>query len=120
MRIIIPIWEDKVSPVLDTASKLLILDTSDGERISRTETLLDEQDISRRCFRIKKLGADIIICGAVSRPFSERLKASGIRMIQGISGKTEEILNAYFNGNLQQPKFLMPGCRADQTDETTT
>lgn len=120
MRIIVPIWEDKVSPVLDTASKLLIVDTAGGKSISRAETLLDEQDFSRRCFRIRKLGADIIICGAVSRSFSERLKASGIRMIQGISGNIEDILDAYFNGNLQQPKFLMPGCNVGQTDKTIT
>jgi predicted Fe-Mo cluster-binding NifX family protein len=117
MRIIVPIWEDKISPVLDTASKLLILDTADDNSISRTETLFDEQDMSRRCFRICKLAADIVICGAVSRTFSERLKASGIHMIQGISGKTEDIIDAYFNGNLRQSRFLMPGCRNDQTDE---
>ena len=110
MRIVVPIWNDKVSPVLDTASRLLVLDTGIDNRVSRSEAYLDEQDISRRCFRIRKLGADVLICGAVSRSFSDLLAANGIRVIPGIAGCIEEILEAYFNGTLDQSKFLMPGC----------
>ncbi len=110
MRIVVPIWNDKVSPVLDTASRLLILDTDLDNRVLRSEAYLDEQDISRRCFRIRKLGVDVLICGAVSRSFSDLLAANGVRVIPGIAGSIEEILEAYFNGTLDQSKFLMPGC----------
>ena len=111
MKIAVPIWGGKVSPVLDTASKLLILETLDQNKICRTEAPLNEQEISRRCFRIQKLDIDVLICGAVSWPFSERLAASGINIIPGISGTVEEILEAYFGGTLNQSKFLMPGCK---------
>lgn len=110
MKIAVPIWEDKVSPVLDTAAKLLILETLDPSNISRTEAFLNEQEISKRCFRIQKLGIDVLICGAVSRPFSEILAAAGINIIPGISGAVEEIVAAYFGGTLNQAKYLMPGC----------
>lgn len=110
MRIAVPIWEDKVSPVLDTAAKLLILETLDQRKVSRTEAFLNEQEISKRCFHIQKLGIDILICGAVSRPFSEILAAAGVNVIPGISGAVEEIVAAYFDGTLNQAKYLMPGC----------
>jgi len=109
MRIALPIWEDKISPVLDTASRLLILETMDQKKFSRKEAALEEKEISRRCFRIRKLGVDLLICGAVSRSFSDLLQASGVNIIPGISGAVEDILDAYFKGNLNQPKFLMPG-----------
>jgi predicted Fe-Mo cluster-binding NifX family protein len=109
MRIAVPIWEDKISPVLDTATRLLILEKLDRENISRKEAPLEEKEISRRCFRIRKLGVDLVICGAVSRSFSGLLKASGVQLIQGISGDVEDILEAYFKGKLNQPRFLMPG-----------
>lgn len=115
MRIAVPIWEDKVSPVLDTAAKLLILETLDKKKISRTEAFLNEPEISKRCFRIQKLDIDVLICGAISRPFSERLAAAGINIIPGISGAVEEIVAAYFCGMLHQSKYLMPGCRQRQT-----
>jgi predicted Fe-Mo cluster-binding NifX family protein len=111
MKIAVPIWEDKVSPVLDTAAKLLIIETLNQNEIGRTEALLDELEISRRCFRIRKLNIDVLICGAVSRTLSDILAASGIHIIPGIAGPVEEILGAYFSGALNQSKFLMPGCK---------
>jgi predicted Fe-Mo cluster-binding NifX family protein len=114
MKIAVPIWEDKVSPVLDTAAKLLIVETLNRNEIGRTESLLDELEISRRCFRISKLKIDVLICGAISRPFSERLAAAGINIIPGISGAVEEIVAAYFSGTLNQSKYSMPGCRQKQ------
>lgn len=114
MKIAVPIWEDKVSPVLDTAGKLLVLDTLGRKHVSRTEFLLSEQEISKRCFRIQKLGIDVLICGAVSRAFAEILSAAGIQIIPGISGEVEEIVTAYIKGTLNQAKYLMPGCKRKQ------
>ena len=90
MRIAIPIWEDKISPVLDTASKLLIIDKNDQKEVSRFEAFLLEQDMSQRCSFIRKLDLDVLICGAVSRQFSGILKASGIKIISEISVPAEK------------------------------
>jgi len=49
MRIAVPIWEDKVSPVLDTASKLLIIESETQKEVSRFEAFLLEQD-KNHCF----------------------------------------------------------------------
>lgn len=112
LKIIIPVWEDKVSPLLDTARRLLLVDAANGEIVSRCEVLLDEADISRRCFRIWRLKADVLICGAVSRPFRRLLAAEpGLHLVQGISGPVEAVLNAYLEGKLNRPQFLMPGSR---------
>ena len=111
MRLAIPIWDDKVSPVLDTASRLLIVEVEDHSEASRFETYLDEQDLSRRCLRIQGLDVDLLICGAISRPFSRMLMASGIDIIPEISGLAEEVLRAYLQGNLFHSRFLMPGCK---------
>jgi predicted Fe-Mo cluster-binding NifX family protein len=77
--------------------------------MSRFEIYLDERDVSRRCLRIQDLCVDTLICGAVTRHFSELLKASGINLIQGISGQPEAVLNAYLDGTLAHSKYLMPG-----------
>jgi len=111
MRIAIPIWDDKVSPVMDTASRLLIVEVDDQSEASRFEIYLDEQDLTRRCFRIRDMDVDILICGAVSRPFSRILTASGIDVIPEISGHAEEVLGAYLHGSLFHSRFFMPGCK---------
>jgi predicted Fe-Mo cluster-binding NifX family protein len=116
MRIAIPIWEDKISPVLDTASKLLIIDKDTQKESSRFETNLLEQNISQRCSFIRKLELDVLICGAVSRQFSGMLKASGIKIISGISGPAEDVLDAYLQGGLFHSGFFMPGSKNNHFD----
>jgi len=112
MKIAIPNWEEVISPVLDTASMLLIVEVEEtGNEISRFQIYLDDYDLVRRCLRIQRLGIDTLICGAISRPFVNLLEAAGINIIHEISGRTEEILEAYLQGDLFQSRFLMPWCK---------
>ncbi|MBN2418576.1 MAG: NifB/NifX family molybdenum-iron cluster-binding protein [Deltaproteobacteria bacterium] len=111
MRIAIPVWEDKVSPVFDTALKLLVVEIKDQKEESRFLYHIDENDLWQKCHRIKKLELDILICGAVSHAFLQMLLASGLDVIQEISGPAEDVLKAYLQGNIFQPRFLMPGCK---------
>ncbi len=113
MKIGIPIWENKISPVLDTASRLLVVETDGQMENSRFETYMDVQDLSHKCFRIQGTGVDILICGAVSKRFLEKLVALGVQIISGISGNPEDVLNAYLEGNIDDAKFLMPGFKRD-------
>jgi len=110
MRIAVSIWEDKISPVFDTASKLLIIENETQREISRFEVYLLEKDISRRCHFIRGLNINVLICGGVSRQLSGMLGASGINVISGISGPAEDIIEAYLQGTLGDSNFFMPGC----------
>jgi predicted Fe-Mo cluster-binding NifX family protein len=111
MRIAIPVWEDNISPVFDTALKLLVINIDNGREESRFFYHIDEEDITQKCQRIKKLELDTLICGAVSQPFLKMLLSSGLDVIQEISGPAEDVLKAYLGGTIFQPRFLMPGCR---------
>ena len=117
MRIAISIWDDKISPVLDTASKLLIIDDKTQKESSRFEANLLEQDMSQRCSFIRGLELDVLICGAVSRQFSGMLKASGIKIISGISGPAEDVLNAYLQVGSLHSGFFMPGSKRNHFDK---
>jgi predicted Fe-Mo cluster-binding NifX family protein len=77
----------------------------------RFEIYLDEQDLTRKCHRIQGMGVDVLICSAVSKPFARLLEVAGIQVIPEISGKTEEVLDAYVKGDLIQGRFSMPGYR---------
>jgi predicted Fe-Mo cluster-binding NifX family protein len=109
MRVAIPVWGDKISPVFDTATQLLVVDTG-SERPERTSVSLEGDDLQRRCARMKELGVETLICSAISNPFYRSLRAANIEVIQGISGPKEEILQAYLHGNLYQEAFRLPGC----------
>jgi len=120
MRIAVPIWNDKISPVFDTASRLLIINTKNLSEVERFETYLGEQDISKRCLLIHALKLNVLICGAISRPFSMLLMSAGIKIISGISGLAEDVLNAYLHGSLSNSKYLMPGCKDNHCNYSAT
>ena len=114
MKIAIPVWDNRISPVFDTASRLLIVEVEDQKEASRFETALDDQELSRRCLRIQGMEIDMLICGAISRPFLRMLATLGIDVVPGISGHPEEVLEAYLQGTLFHSRFLMPGCRRNR------
>jgi len=111
MKIAIPIWGDKVSPVFDTALRLLVVEVKDRKEISRFVYYIGDEDLMRRCQHIRTLNVDILICGAVSYTFLQMLQSLGLEVIQQISGQVEEVLKAYLKGNIYNTKYLMPGCK---------
>jgi predicted Fe-Mo cluster-binding NifX family protein len=118
MRIAVSIWDDKISPVLDTASKLLILENETQKKASCFEVYLLQQDIPQRCAFIRGLDLDVLICGAVSRQLAGMLQASGIKIISGISGPAEDVLEAYLQGAPLHSRFFMPGSKNNHLDQT--
>lgn len=117
MKIAIPVWNDRISPVFDSASRLLVVEIEGRKENARFETHLHDQDVSRRCARVRDLGIHTLICGAISLPYVRGLSAGGILVLSERSGRAEDILRAYVDGNLFDPKFLMPGSRTAPSRE---
>ena len=110
MRIGIPIWNDRVSPVLDTAERLVIIDTGAAAGRARTEVALAARQLPLRATRFAELGLDLLVCGAVSRPLAELLEAAGVAVEPWVAGDVEEVLQAITTGELDRPCYRMPGC----------
>ncbi len=110
MKIAVPVWQNNVSSVLDFANKLLLVELENGVEMGRNETVLTEQSGPERAAKLRQLGVDVLICGAVSRPLAYMLSGSGIKVLPFVTGSTEQILNAYKTGNLSLPQYALPGC----------
>ena len=114
MKVAIPIWNERVSPVMDTACRLLVVEIVGGQEISRTIVDIPQADIHHRATFLSGLGIDVLICGAISQQFEQIIAASGIKMHPWYCGRGNEIIAAYSNGTLQNGSFLSPGCRRQQ------
>jgi len=108
-RTAIPVFRGRVSPVLDTCTRLGILEPVRKRRIVRRTVSLKGNSIYERAREIKKLKIEVIICGAVSDAFFNLLKTSDIHLVCGISGDVEEVTEAYRKGTLANMRFRMPG-----------
>jgi predicted Fe-Mo cluster-binding NifX family protein len=111
MRIAIPYRMERVSPVFDVAKHLLLVDIENSSEVARDTKTIDDADLMDRVRYVEDLDVDLLICGAISRPLAQILEAKGIEVIGQICGNTEEILQAFLQGGLNDQSFLMPGCR---------
>jgi len=110
MKIAIPTWNGRVSPVFDTASRLLIVEVDKERECSRFETDISEHFLPSKIMRLTGLGIDTLICGAISRPLAYMITTAEIKLIPWISGQVEEVVQAFLTNTLFDPRFIMPGC----------
>ena len=110
MKIAIPVWNGYVSTVFDFAHRLLLVDIQDGCETGRSEISLSQESIPERAGRLRSLRVDVLICGAISRPLAYMIMASEIRVLSYVSGRVDEVLEAYTTGRLIEPQFVLPGC----------
>jgi predicted Fe-Mo cluster-binding NifX family protein len=110
MKIAIPVWNGFVSSVFDFAHKILLVEIQNGRELNRSEVPLQAESLPQRAGRLKQLNVNAIICGAISRPLMYMLTASGVEVLPYVTGRVDEILQAYITGRLGQQQFILPGC----------
>ncbi len=110
MRVAIPFFDGGISPVFDAARRLLLVDIEDGREVWRTEQLVEEPELWPRARRVVEFGADVLICGAISRPLEAMLLSAGVEVIPQTCGPVEDVLKAFISGRLTEQAFVMPGC----------
>jgi hypothetical protein len=107
MRIAILHWRGRISPVLDAARKVLVVETGeDGEQHRLRKT-----DVAARAEEFLRLGADVLPCGAISAPLEAALAAHKIQAIGFLSGPVEGVLAAFLDHELSASVFGMPDLR---------
>jgi len=110
MKVAIPHWQGRISPVFDVAGNVLVVEIRNGVEQSRRDVVLNAEDPQLRAAALAQTGADLLICGAISWPLEMALSAAGIDLISQTCGDVEQVLAAFARGQLQQDAFLMPGC----------
>ena len=112
MKVAIPIWDGRVSPVFDVAQELLVAKIESDRKLHRTQQRLPDTGLVERVDRVNELGIDVLICGAISHPLEEMLSAKGVRVIPWICGPVEAVLQAFISAEPIAARFSMPGCCA--------
>ena len=110
MKIAIPVYNGNVSSVFDFAHKLLLVDIQNGREVNRSEVSLSPDSFPQTASRLRTLGANVLVCGAISRVVANMITASGIQLLPYVTGRVDDVLQAYLTGQLVQPQFTMLGC----------
>ncbi len=110
MKVAIPSWQGRVSPVFDVAGTILVVELADGLERARERAALDTEEPHARAARLAQAGVRVLICGAISWPQEMALSSAGIEVISQVCGDVEQVLAAFASGRLRQDEFRMPGC----------
>ena len=110
LRIALSAWNGRISPVFDVAQKLLLVDVAGGREVARTLIEMNEQAFALRAAKLKGLGANVLLCGAISKPLVALIASSRVKVVPFLAGEVEDVLTAYLDSRLPAPEFMMPGC----------
>jgi predicted Fe-Mo cluster-binding NifX family protein len=109
MKIAIPIWNERISPVFDVARRLLLLTIENNEIVNREEKILGSMTMERVQL-LTDVSVNVLICGAISDSLAMQIRETGVNVILNICGSVEEIVNAFLTDRLDSECFMMPGC----------
>ena len=110
MKVAVPIWDGRISPVLDTAEKLKVFNIVEGKIVSQHEIHIGGMPIQERA-RVITDNAMIMICGALSNHMASILSLSGLILYPWVMGNVDRLVEIIADGNTPGPEFSMPGCR---------
>lgn len=108
-RIALPVFHARMSPVLDTCTRVLIVDLDEGRVLNQEVATLGSLSLAERAETLRGWRVHHVICAGVSDLMVKFLEGKRIRLTSGIAGNMEEILAAYRENRLDDPVFAMPG-----------
>jgi predicted Fe-Mo cluster-binding NifX family protein len=110
MRLAIPLWQGRVSPIFDEANRILLVDISEREEQRRHEQSLATRNPFERAHLLPRLGVHVLICGMISQTQQTAVASAGIQIIPHICGPMDEVIAAFLDGRIESGAMLMPGC----------
>jgi len=117
MRLAIAVWGCEVSPVFDFAHRILVVQCEDDQVHARYHYEIPDESMAARAERLRELGVNVLVCGAISNPLAKMINGLGITLIPWKCGLIEEVLVAYFSGTLEDPRFALPGAGNERAIE---
>ena len=109
MKIIIPVFESRISPRFDCAPGFRLYEM-DGDSITvLREISCDGWNDTDRVSRLTGLGIDTLICGGIPDYLLGMLTNNGIKVIPWVAGDTSEVLAVFLQGRLDSGTVICAG-----------
>ncbi len=110
MKLLIPVWENRVAPVFDSACEMVIV-TVNNDSWELSERFILEGTPEQKVSAVGLFEADILICGAIPFRYERILETIGWEVIPFKKGELAAVIESFCRGSLENdPAFAMPGC----------
>ncbi|MBW1684803.1 MAG: hypothetical protein JRS35_07025 [Deltaproteobacteria bacterium] len=102
----VPLHGDDVAPRFCSADRFMIAEL-DGDRLRRVRRLSVPDEVwSQRLERLSAAGVRVLLCGGFNRSFLPLAESFGIRVIFGLAGEAERLIDAYLRDEIERYRFL--------------
>jgi predicted Fe-Mo cluster-binding NifX family protein len=114
-RLAVTVWDDRIAPVFDTSRRWWIVDVEGSSERSRRQVTFKAGSCADRLRRLRHLGIDTLVCGAITQAIETRARAMGIRVISFVTGPADDIVSLVATGHELPDAYAMPGSVKHQT-----
>jgi hypothetical protein len=109
MKVAVPEYQGRIAPVFDCCRRILIVLQDEHE-----EEVIIEEDWSllprfERASRLNDLFVQCLLCGGISCWMEDQIRQQRIQLIPWVAGDVWEVLKAFRNGIISDPRYAMPG-----------
>ena len=102
----VPLLGSDVAPRFCSADEFMVAEL-DGDRISSVRRLgIREESWSKRLKLLSAAGVKVLLCGGFNRSFLPVAEGLGIRVITGLTGEAEQLIDAFLRDDLDRFRFL--------------
>ncbi len=102
---------DRIAPVFDVSEKIRLLEVEEGRVVREIRHVLSGNHPDQKARSLVETGAEVLVCGAISKFLHDRITAGGIRVVPFVAGELAEVIQAWLRGDLRRDAYAMPGCR---------
>jgi predicted Fe-Mo cluster-binding NifX family protein len=103
MKVAIPVFLDRISPRLDCARKLLILEIENNRLVGKRELDISHWPPDEKIIQLSRMGIGQLICGGIRLEDREGLNRFGIQVASALYGEVETVIKDYLSGSLPGP-----------------
>ena len=108
MKLAVPVWEDRVSPVLDSADVLIVCEVLNGESRNRKEVYIGLGSLREKAGVIAS-HADVLVCGGISQLMQSYLEALDVTVHPWFMGDPVALMEIVARGDSPGHDYYMPG-----------
>jgi predicted Fe-Mo cluster-binding NifX family protein len=114
MKTAFAVWNNRIAPVFDVARRVILVESRVDATGGPKQILLAGDEPLQKAQQLSELGADSLVCGAISRALQAILTARGIRVIAYVAGDVDEIIDAWRQPDFEPRAYAMPRGRRNR------
>jgi len=100
------VFGNRISSRLDVSEKLMLVKVENQIVKNKETLLLDGNDMFKKLDTLLQLKPDVLICGGLTEYCKQKLSNKKIKVIPWMQGETDQVLNLYLKGSLNQKNSL--------------